>query len=173
MGFIDKLKGFVNPSGMEDYNEYDDGEFFSDEEENAEERTQVSHMDYQQKPSAPQTISQQAGPSMSLGANALELKVVRPERFQNVTQIADHLLNRRTVVLNLEMTNKETSRRIIDFLTGVAYSIGGQLKNVANNTYVITPSNIDVSNDVAAEAAGEVGGERPAEEGTGEYYNGI
>ena len=50
-------------------------------------------------------------------------------------------------MLNLEATNKETARRILDFLSGVAYSIGGQLKRVANNTFVITPNNVDVSGD--------------------------
>ena len=59
----------------------------------------------------------------STGASALELKVVRPETYDAVGKIADHLLNRRTVVLNLEATNKETAKRLIDFLSGVAYSI--------------------------------------------------
>ena len=84
--------------------------------------------------------------SMSTGA-AIELKVVKPERYANVKQIADHLLNHRTVVLNLEATNKETAKRLLDFLSGVAYSIDGQLKRVATNTFVITPSNVDVSGD--------------------------
>ena len=84
--------------------------------------------------------------SMSTGA-AIELKVVKPERYANVKQIADHLLNHRTVVLNLEATNKETAKRLLDFLSGVAYSIDGQLKRVANNTFVITPHNVDVSGD--------------------------
>lgn len=84
---------------------------------------------------------------MSINAVAIELKVVKPERYDNVTQIADHLLNHRTVVLNLEATNRETARRILDFLSGVAYSIDGQLKRVANNTFVITPCNVDVSGD--------------------------
>lgn len=75
----------------------------------------------------------------------VELKVVRPEAFANVTEIADHLLNHCTVVLNLEATNREAAKRIIDFLAGVAYSINGQLKNVANNTYIITPCNVDVA----------------------------
>ena len=57
---------------------------------------------------------------------------------------AHHLLSRRTVVLNLENTNKETARRLIDFLSGVAYSIDGSLKKIASNAYVITPSNVDV-----------------------------
>ena len=76
--------------------------------------------------------------------SALEMKVVKPESFDSVAQIADHLLSKRTVVLNLENTNKETARRLIDFLSGVAYSIDGSLKKIASNAYVITPSNVDV-----------------------------
>lgn len=79
--------------------------------------------------------------------DALELTVVRPEGFEAATQIADNLLNQRTVVLNLEATNKETARRLLDFLAGVAYSISGKLKRVATNTYVITPSNVGVTGE--------------------------
>ncbi|MBQ0124940.1 MAG: cell division protein SepF [Clostridiales bacterium] len=92
-------------------------------------------------------VRQNTNSGMSINAVAIELKVVKPERYDNVTQIADHLLNHRTVVLNLEATNRETARRILDFLSGVAYSIDGQLKRVANNTFVITPCNVDVSGD--------------------------
>jgi len=81
---------------------------------------------------------------ISIGGAALEMKVVKPELFESVPQIADHLLNKRTVVLNLENTNKETARRLIDFLSGVAYSIDGSLKKIASNAYVITPNNVDV-----------------------------
>ncbi len=76
---------------------------------------------------------------------SVELKVVKPESYANVTEIADHLLNHNTVVLNLEATNREVAKRLIDFLAGVAYSINGQLKNVSNNTYIITPCNVDVA----------------------------
>ncbi len=86
-----------------------------------------------------------AGISLSgSSGSALEMKVVKPESFDSVAQIADHLISRRTVVLNLENTNKETSRRLIDFLSGVAYSIDGSLKKIASNAYVITPSNVNV-----------------------------
>ena len=74
--------------------------------------------------------------------SALEMKVVKPESFDSVAQIADHLLSKRTVVLNLENTNKETARRLIDFLSGVAYSIDGSLKKIASNAYVITPATL-------------------------------
>lgn len=83
--------------------------------------------------------------------SSIEMKVVKPENLDSVTQIADHLLNRRTILLNLEDTNRETARRIIDFLQGVAYAINGTLKKVANCTYVITPSNVDVSGEQVAE----------------------
>lgn len=82
---------------------------------------------------------------VSLGGSSIELKVVRPEHFEDVSTIADHLLSGRTVVLNLEAASKETARRLLDFLSGVAYSIDGQMKRVANNTYIITPNNVDVS----------------------------
>ena len=85
---------------------------------------------------------------ISLSGTNLKMQVVRPETYDSdtATQIANHLLNKCTVVLNLEKTSKEASRRLIDFLTGVAYSIGGDLKNIATNAYVITPSNVDVEN---------------------------
>ena len=92
---------------------------------------------------APASYGASAG-GISLSGNAIELKVVKPEHFESVTQIADHLLKKRTIVLNLENTNKETARRLIDFLSGVAYSIEGSLKKIASNAYVITPAHVDV-----------------------------
>ena len=84
--------------------------------------------------------------------SALELKVVRPESFAAVGQIADHLLNGRTVVLNLEATSKEQSRRIVDFLNGVAYSIEGDIKLVSANTYIITPNSVNMSGEAINDA---------------------
>ena len=73
--------------------------------------------------------------------------VVKPERLETVTQIADYLVDRKTILLNLEETNKDTARRLIDFLNGVAYAINGDLRKVATNTYVITPSNVELSGE--------------------------
>ena len=69
----------------------------------------------------------------------LKVVLVKPERFEDASTIADHLNNKRTVVLNLESTNKEVSRRLVDFLSGVAYANNGQIKRVANSTFIITP----------------------------------
>lgn len=138
MGFMDKIKGMVNPEA--DYGvdeDYENGYGYDDTEQ-----------DFEPAYTAPAASQAPASQTFGeVGNSALELKVVRPERFDSVTQIADHLINNRTVVLNLESTNKETARRMIDFLSGVAYSIDGNLKKVANNTYVITPGNVAVSNE--------------------------
>lgn len=147
MGIFDKIKGMVGSDDL-DYNEYD-GDLFGDDapaQDDASAQNNSAAYDNSFDFVPPQQ-SQQPQQRPAASGSALELKVVKPDRYENVTLIADHLLNHRTVVLNLEGTNKETARRLIDFLSGVAYSIDGQLKRVANNTFVITPDNVDVSGD--------------------------
>ena len=65
--------------------------------------------------------------------------------------IADHLKEKRTVVINLESTNKDIARRLIDFLSGVAYAGEGKIKKVAANTYIITPYHVDIMGDLIDE----------------------
>ena len=82
---------------------------------------------------------------MGMGGGSIELKVVHSEKYEDVVSVAEHLLNHCTVVLDLNDANKDVRRRILDFLSGVAFSIGGQVRRVTENTYIITPSNVDVS----------------------------
>ena len=81
----------------------------------------------------------------------LQVVLVKPERFDDASSIADHLNAKRTVVLNLENTNKEVSRRLVDFLSGVAYANNGQMKRVAASTFIITPYNVDIMGDLLDE----------------------
>ena len=81
----------------------------------------------------------------------LKVVLVKPERFEDASTIADHLNNKRTVVLNLESTNKDIARRLIDFLSGVAYAGEGKIKRVANSTYIITPYHVDIEGDLIDE----------------------
>ncbi len=81
----------------------------------------------------------------------LQVVLVKPEWFENAAEIADHLREKRTVVLNLESTNKEIARRLVDFLSGVAYANEGKIKKVAVNTYIITPYNVDILGDLIDE----------------------
>ena len=81
----------------------------------------------------------------------LSVVLVKPDRFENAAEIAEHLKDKRTVVLNLEQTNREIARRLIDFLSGVAYANEGKIKKVANSTYIITPYNVDILGDLIDE----------------------
>lgn len=81
----------------------------------------------------------------------LAVVLVKPERYEDAASIADHLNAKKTVVLNLEQTSKDVSRRLIDFLCGVAYANNRQMKRVANNTYIITPYNVDIMGDLLDE----------------------
>ena len=144
MSFISKLKEIVSPSEYQDEvygeeNEMGAGEYTAEQQLKSDAPTQ-------QAVAAPKTVSY---------GSSLELKVVRPEGFESVTSIADHLLARRTVVLNLEDTNKEAARRLLDFLSGVAYAIDGTLKKVTAATFIITPSNVNVSGEDIMEAVEE------------------
>ena len=81
----------------------------------------------------------------------LKVVLVKPERFEAASEIADQLKDKRTVVLNLESTNKDVARRLIDFLSGVAYAGEGKIKKVAANTYIITPYHVELEGDLIDE----------------------
>ncbi len=89
---------------------------------------------------------------LNINATAqLQVVLVKPERFDDASVVADHLNAKRTVVLNLESANKDVSRRILDFLSGVAYANNGQIKKVANCTFIITPYNVGIMGDLLDE----------------------
>lgn len=130
MGFMDSLRHMV---GTED-EYYDEGDFITKDE----------HTDKQKSGRSNQIVN--------INATAqLKVVLVKPEHFEDASSIADHLNEKRTVVLNLESTNKEIARRLVDFLSGVAYANNGQIKRVANSTFIITPYNVDVMGDLLDE----------------------
>ena len=84
----------------------------------------------------------------------LQVVLVKPERYEDAGSIADHLNSKHTVVLNLEDTSRDIYRRLLDFLSGVAYANSGQIKRVANGTYIITPYNVDIMGNLLDEIEG-------------------
>ena len=133
-------------------------EFFGFGEEIADEVTD-DYADFEETVEAPQRRIRRAEPAVKkddkiVNINAttqLEVVLVKPEAYADGSIVADHLMNRRTVVLNLESTNKEVSRRLLDFISGVAYAINGQIKRIANSTFIVTPYNVGVMGDILDE----------------------
>ena len=81
----------------------------------------------------------------------MQVVLVKPDRFDNVSEIAEHLRSKHAVVLNLEATNKDIARRLVDFLSGCAYALDGKIKKIAISTYIITPYNVDIVGDLIDE----------------------
>ena len=99
-----------------------------------------------------QEIKQHSNKVVNINATTqLQVVLVKPERFDDASSIADQLNAKHTVVLNLESASKEVSRRLIDFLSGVAYANNGQIKRVATSTFIITPYNVDIMGDLLDE----------------------
>ena len=148
MGFLNELKKLTRPYD-------DDDDEFEDFTPRAAEKIPVTP-----KTSAPVQRNAYSGYEdrkednkvVNIHATTqLQVVLVKPERFENAAEIADHLREKRTVVLNLEQTNKDIARRLIDFLSGVAYAQDGKIKKVAVNTYLITPYNVDLLGDLIDE----------------------
>lgn len=149
MSFLDKIKNIVNVDEDGYYPDEDpqDADYGSNDRffEPSEERS--SRPSYQR---AQRQSEQEKVVNIHTTAQ-LQVVLSKPEKFDEVSGIADNLNEKRTVVLNLESVNKETARRLIDFLSGVAYANNGQLKRVANSTFIITPYNVDVMGDLMEE----------------------
>ena len=139
MSLLDELKKWTHPYEDED-EEYDDFEEQPRRESAFEERRSV------------RSSEERHNKVVNIHATTqLKVVLVKPERFENASEIADHLKDKRTVVLNLESTNKDVARRLIDFLSGVAYAGEGKIKKVAANTYIITPYHVDIEGDLIDE----------------------
>ena len=85
----------------------------------------------------------------------MQLVLVKPERFEDVTGIADHYCAKKTIVLNLERADRDLSRRIIDFLSGVAYANHGNIRKVANSTFIIVARDVDIMGELMLDELGE------------------
>ena len=156
MGMMDKLRSFMGmPEDGED-------EFYDDEMEEDDEMDYVPPRKKREREKEEPAYEYASGPAepakrpnkvVNIAATTqLSVVLVKPEAFEDASAIADHLNAKHTVVLNLESTNKDVSRRLVDFLSGVAYANQGQIKRVANNsTFIITPYNVDFVGDLLDE----------------------
>ena len=127
MSWKDKIKSFQN--SFDD--EYDEDIY----EEEPREKTKTKRSN----------DGGQSGKIVDIHATAkLQVVLRKPERFSECKMIADELLTKKTIVLNLEETEREEAGKLVNFLSGAAYTLGGNLKRIAKNTFIITPYEVDV-----------------------------
>ena len=71
--------------------------------------------------------------------------VIAPKSFNHAQEVADRFKASQPVILNLQSTDKELSRRLLDFCSGICYALGGNMEKVGTRVYLLTPSNVEVS----------------------------
>ncbi|CAB1245959.1 Cell division protein SepF [Ruminococcaceae bacterium BL-6] len=147
-GLVQKFKDMWNPP--EDEYEYEE-DYENNHGDDMIEGSENHAETMRERAAAKRAAPPQNGDNKVVNIHAtaqLQVVLFKPERFGEETRaVADELLKMHTVVLNLENTNKDICRRIIDFLSGVAYANGGKIKRVATSTFIITPYNVDLTGD--------------------------
>lgn len=126
----------------------DEEEYEYDEREDFEEESEVA-------PQQPLVHKQQSQPTkqnvVSLQSVQKSSKVVlsEPRVYAEAQEVADHLKNRRAVVVNLQSIQRDQAKRIVDFLSGTVYAIGGDIQRIGMDIFLCTPDNVDVSGSIS------------------------
>ena len=139
MGFVDAVKDFVGFGDVdyeEDY-EYEDEEIEEDFEEKPSffsRKIKVIPLDKQ--------------------SNTPRIMVIKPKCFNNSTEAADQLKQRRPVILDVGGLDPEEARRVVDFIAGTVYGLGGDIQKVSGGIFVATPSSFDIAGDFLKDKSG-------------------
>ena len=147
MSFLDKVKNMVNVSEDDYYDELESDDYQGNDQQQEEEYEEP------RRPARRARKSRGGADNVVNIHTTAQLQVVlaKPESFEEAKSVVDNLNEKRTVVINLESTNRDMARRLVDFFSGAVYANRGTLKRVANNTFIITPYNVDVMGDLLGE----------------------
>ena len=149
MAWFDNIKNAMHP--------YDD-DYIENEERAAEEALageepadEDAFEERQPRPVFSRRESKASAPPPAPEKGKMKLHLVNPSEFGEAAEIADSLKSRQAVLMNLEMADDVTARRMIDFLTGVAYALGGKIMRVSGQAYIVTPTNVDLVGDAVSD----------------------
>ena len=145
MGLLDSIKNIMSIPEEDEFEE----EF--EELEEREPKRKIQTEPAPKREIAPRVLGGGKSKTINFNQNQMQVVLVKPDRFEDVSSIADHLNEKKTVVLNLEACERDVSRRIIDFLSGVAYANHGNIRKVAVCTFIIVPTDVDVMGELMLE----------------------
>ncbi len=145
MGLLDRL---MDTMRLND----DDDEYFDDEEDYEEEEpakksrfSRDDDDDVDDQDSKPRLFSRSG--KNAPAKRSMEVTLVKPSSIDDGSLIADYLLSGKAVVLNMEGIHTEVAQRIIDFASGAAYSMNGNLQKISSFIFIVTPESIELSGD--------------------------
>lgn len=141
MSFMNKMLNFVGFDAPEEYEEdYYNEDSFSNR--------------YEEEPSVQENMfARKSSRVMKLHQSSqMKMVVMQPGSFEEARDIANHIKNRKPVIMNLESVDKAIARRIVDFLSGAVYALDGNIQKVSNGIFLIAPLNVDIMSDAATGA---------------------
>jgi cell division inhibitor SepF len=162
--FMNKALVYLGLKDIED-DEYYDDEYDDLEEQPVRGRTVYPEREYDDPPEAREPRSfggtvrpisanlEQAtpkGPSLvrpMVPSRNAKVSVIAPERFVEAQAIGDLVKQSNPVIVNLQLSDRDLSRRMIDFCSGLTYALGGAMEKVADQVFLLTPSNVEVSQE--------------------------
>jgi len=145
MGLFESIKNILSVPDEDDYEEE-----LEVEEKPEPKRTATYSEPAPQRKSEPRIVGGKSK-TVSFQQSQMQVVLVKPERYDDVTSIADHMNDRKTIVLNLEAADKDLSRRIVDFLSGATYANHGNMRKVSKGTFLIVPNGVDMMGDIMLE----------------------
>jgi cell division inhibitor SepF len=117
-----------------------------DEYEYAEEEPAKEQDNHKKAPAAPGR--KQNVVSLQSVQQAAKVILIEPRVYAEAQEVADHLVNRRAVVVNLQRIQHDQAIRIVDFLSGTVYAIGGDIQRIGKDIFLCTPDNVEVSGNI-------------------------
>lgn len=133
----------------DDFDEEEEEEYVKPSSKKAKEPEKVVKQPVKQTAKQPSSskITPMRNRKSSNSSNNMEVCVIKPSSMEDTRDIADTLIDRCTVVLNLEGIDVDIAQRIIDFSSGACYSIGGSLQKISSYIFILTPANVEISGD--------------------------
>lgn len=120
-----------------------DDEYDDNEEEYEEIPEPVKQPQHRQALKTPNVVSLQSVQKSS------KVILIEPRVYAEAQEVADHLKNRRAVVVNLQRIEHDQAKRIVDFLSGTVYAIGGDIQKIGSSIFLCTPDNVEISGNIS------------------------
>lgn len=161
MSFWDNVKKFAQPYADDDYDDYEDEDELDEFEEEPAPRPSrrapafaaaepANEYAAAPAPAAPAPASSGfSGQVLNMhSGNKQEVVLFHAKAFDDAAKAADELRNKRAIILNMENVDKALTRRVVDFLSGCVYALDGQVKKIAQSTYLFCPHSMDILGDL-------------------------
>lgn len=137
---LSKVKSLL---GFEDYEEYDDYE-----EEEFENRIK----DDEEEEIEPVITNKKNSKVVNIHTSSTtKVTITKPVDYEEATEICEALKNRRIVLVNTTVLELKIAQRLLDFISGSCYALGGELQQIEKGVYILSPSNVEVTNELKNE----------------------